>query len=91
MNKKQLAIIVVLFAIVGGGIGFLATDIATKKNEQKNPFFRVVEIGEFEDDPAVWGKNFPLQYDSYMRTVDLNQFLVCQVALIQEITFHKIS
>ena len=21
-------------------------------------------------DPAVWGKNFPLQYDDYQRTVD---------------------
>ncbi len=70
MNKKQMALIVVIFIIVGAGIGFLATDIAVKKSEQKNPFFRVVEISPLEDDPAVWGKNFPLQYDTYLRTVD---------------------
>lgn len=70
MNKKQLGLIVILFIIVGVGIGFLATNIATKKIEQKNPFFRVVEISPYEDDPAVWGKNFPLQYDTYLRTVD---------------------
>jgi nitrite reductase (cytochrome c-552) len=30
----------------------------------------VVELTDDTDDPAVWGKNFPLQYDSYLRTVD---------------------
>lgn len=70
MNKKQIALIVVAFIVIGAGIGFLATDIAAKKSEQKNPYFRVVEISPYEDDPAVWGKNFPLQYDTYLRTVD---------------------
>lgn len=71
MNKKKLAIIIIVFAIIGIGTGFLATDIAMKKSEERTPFFHVVEIGEFEDDPAVWGKNFPLQYDTYKRTVDM--------------------
>ena len=71
MDKKKLAIIVIVFAIIGIGTGFLATDIAMKKSEERTPFFHVVEIGEFEDDPAVWGKNFPLQYDTYKRTVDM--------------------
>jgi nitrite reductase (cytochrome c-552) len=30
----------------------------------------VVELTDDTDDPAIWGKNFPLQYDSYRRTVD---------------------
>ena len=25
------------------------------------------------DDPAVWGKNFPMQYDLYLRTVDMQR------------------
>jgi nitrite reductase (cytochrome c-552) len=29
-----------------------------------------VELTDEIDDPAVWGKNFPVQYDSYRRTVD---------------------
>ena len=40
------------------------------KQEAKNPFFRVVELTEETEDPAIWGKNFPLQYDDYRRTVD---------------------
>lgn len=71
MNKKKLAVIVIVFALIGIGTGFLATNIAMKKSEERTPYFHVVEIGEFEDDPAVWGKNFPLQYDTYKRTVDM--------------------
>lgn len=40
------------------------------KQEAKNPFFRVVELDDTISDPAIWGKNFPLQYDTYIRTVD---------------------
>jgi nitrite reductase (cytochrome c-552) len=30
----------------------------------------VVELTENTEDPAIWGKDFPLQYDDYRRTVD---------------------
>ncbi|MCG3133275.1 MAG: Cytochrome c-552 [Planctomycetes bacterium] len=49
----------------------VALDIAEKKSEAKAPFFRVVELTDDTEDPAVWGKNFPLQYDDYKRTVDM--------------------
>ncbi len=49
--------------------GLLIT-IFQHKQEAQNPFFRVVELDDATDDPAVWGKNFPLQYDSYLRTAD---------------------
>jgi nitrite reductase (cytochrome c-552) len=52
-----------------GGLALLV-NIFEHKQEAKNPFFRVVEITDDTDDPAVWGKNFPLQYDHYLRTVD---------------------
>jgi nitrite reductase (cytochrome c-552) len=29
-----------------------------------------VELDDNTEDPAIWGKNFPIQYDSYKRTVD---------------------
>lgn len=48
----------------------LLTNIMERKQEARNPFFRVVELTDDTDDPAVWGKNFPLQYDGYVRTVD---------------------
>ncbi|MBW3625339.1 MAG: ammonia-forming cytochrome c nitrite reductase subunit c552, partial [Armatimonadetes bacterium] len=34
------------------------------------PFYRVVELTDDITDPAVWGKNFPFQYDTYLKTVD---------------------
>lgn len=48
----------------------LLVNIMERKQEAKNPFFRVVELTDDTTDPAVWGKNFPVQYDSYRRTVD---------------------
>lgn len=69
-KKNKIILVIALFIIVGVGIGLLTADIARKRAEEKNPFFRVVEIGQLEEDPAVWGKNFPLQYDTYLRTVD---------------------
>jgi nitrite reductase (cytochrome c-552) len=48
----------------------LLTNIIERKNEARNPFYRVVELTDDTVDPEVWGKNFPLQYDGYKRTVD---------------------
>jgi nitrite reductase (cytochrome c-552) len=62
----------VAFAAFGAAILGLAllTNIMERKNEARNPFFRVVELTDDTVDPEVWGKNFPLQYDGYKRTVD---------------------
>ncbi len=48
----------------------LLVNIRTRMAEGKNPYPILVEITEETDDPAVWGRNFPQQYDSYRRTVD---------------------
>jgi nitrite reductase (cytochrome c-552) len=57
-------------ALVAAATAALLVDIASKKQEAKNPFFRVVELTDDTEDPAVWGRNFPYQYDGYRRTVD---------------------
>ena len=51
----------------------LLINIFEKKQEAKNPFFRVVELDDETEDPEVWGKNFPLQYDLYRKTVDMER------------------
>src|SRR5215216_5565598 len=48
----------------------LLINIFQRKQEARNPFFRVVELTDDTIDPAIWGKNFPLQYDGYVRTTD---------------------
>jgi nitrite reductase (cytochrome c-552) len=58
-------------AVVGAVlIALLLTNIFERKVESRNPFYRVVELTDTIDDPAVWGQNFPIQYDAYRRTVD---------------------
>src|ERR1051325_6295154 len=59
--------VAVLVTIVGVG---LLMNIFERKQEAKNPFYRVVELHDNTDDSAIWGKNFPLQYDDHKRAVD---------------------
>ena len=48
----------------------LLINIFERKQEARNAFYRVVDLNDEIEDPAIWGKNFPLQYDGYLRTVD---------------------
>ncbi len=61
---------VLLAALVSAGVTALLVNIFERKQEARNPFYRVVELTDDTEDPAIWGKNFPLQYDGYRRTVD---------------------
>jgi len=72
-RSRPIAVFTALIILAGAGamLGvILLVSIFQHKQEAKNPFFRVVELNDQIDDPAVWGKNFPLQYDDYRRTVD---------------------
>ncbi len=67
----KIVVIVAFAAFLAAILGVaLLTNIMERKQEARNPFFRVVELTDDTSDPAIWGKNFPLQYDSYKRTVD---------------------
>jgi nitrite reductase (cytochrome c-552) len=63
-----LTALVATLATIGGVA--LLINIFQRRQEGRNPFYRVVELTDETEDPAVWGKNFPLQYDDYKRTVD---------------------
>jgi len=69
---------VLVAAALVAGVGTLAlaallTNIFERQQEARNPFYRVVELTDTTTDPAVWGRNFPLQYDEYLRTVDMTR------------------
>ena len=57
-------------ALVAVGIAALLTNIFERKQEARDPYFRTAVITDTTEDPEVWGRNFPLQYDLYRRTVD---------------------
>jgi nitrite reductase (cytochrome c-552) len=72
-RERPLTVFSALVLLAAGGAIFgmlLLTSIFEHKQESRNPFFRVVELNDQTDDPAVWGKNFPMQYDGYRRTSD---------------------
>ena len=48
----------------------LLVNIFERKQEARAPFFLVASLSDTTEDPAVWGRNFPLQYDAYRRTTD---------------------
>jgi nitrite reductase (cytochrome c-552) len=70
-RRRRFFYIIVGAAVLATIVGVaLLINIFERKQEARNPFYRVVELTDDTDDPAVWGKNFPLQYDDYRRTVD---------------------
>jgi nitrite reductase (cytochrome c-552) len=69
-GPRALALAAIAAALVTLAVVALLLNIFERQQEARNPFYRVVELTDDTDDPAVWGKNFPQQYDGYRRTVD---------------------
>jgi nitrite reductase (cytochrome c-552) len=63
-------LVAIIAALAAVAIAALLVNIVQRQQEARNPFYRVVELNDETVDPAIWGKNFPLQYDGYRRTVD---------------------
>jgi nitrite reductase (cytochrome c-552) len=61
---------ILVVALLTCGVTFLLTTIIEHKQEEKNPWVRLVEVDQNTTDPAQWGKNWSRQYDGYLRTVD---------------------
>ncbi|HEX2219124.1 MAG TPA: hypothetical protein VHG35_09985, partial [Gemmatimonadales bacterium] len=68
---RWIVLAAVAAAVVTLGLAALLTTIVERKQEAGNPFYRVVELTDTTVDPAVWGRNFPQQYDDYLKTVDM--------------------
>lgn len=67
----------VLIALGAGIITFviamLLTDIFSKQQETTNSFTQVVDLDETTVDPAIWGQNFPVQYEAYKQTAEFTE------------------
>jgi len=70
LSARQAIALVSVAAIATAALTAFLVSIFEHKEEARNPFFRVVELTDETQDPSVWGKNFPVQYDLYQRTVD---------------------
>jgi nitrite reductase (cytochrome c-552) len=69
-RTRTIVIAAVVAALAAAGAAALLVNILERKQEARNPFYRVEPLTDETVDPAVWGRNFPHQYDDYKRTVD---------------------
>ncbi len=64
----RFIVAIIVTAGITAGIMALLTNIFERKQEAKNPYIRFIDVDESTTDPAVWGVNWPREYDSYLRT-----------------------
>ncbi len=70
-NRKQIVWLVGAFVIGGlviGAITFLLLSIQTRKDEALQYPLNLVHISDTELNPEVWGKNYPREYSSWLKT-----------------------
>ncbi|NLI18385.1 MAG: ammonia-forming cytochrome c nitrite reductase subunit c552 [Actinomycetales bacterium] len=66
-----LAVFFIAGALVTAGVLALLLNIFERRSEADVSFQRVVEIDDTVVDAAVWGQNFPIQYESFRRTAEM--------------------
>ncbi len=69
-SKPNYVGLVAIVAVLTFGVTALLMNVLQRKTEAKQTRFELVKLDEETTDPAVWGRNFPRQYDGYKRTVD---------------------
>ncbi len=70
-RSRQMLIYALVFfgaVLLTVGVAALLVNINQRQTEAQQSPLRIVEIGEDEIDPAVWGQNFPVQYEMFSRT-----------------------
>jgi nitrite reductase (cytochrome c-552) len=68
-RSKTFLVLIAAVAAVGGALAAaLLVSISERKQEARNEYVRLREVTEDTTDPAVWGANWPRQYDGYLRT-----------------------
>lgn len=55
-------------AVVTALVAALLVNISERKEEARNAYVELAMLTEDDTDPAIWGRNWPRQYDSYQRT-----------------------
>jgi len=69
MKKSRISIFIFLSTMISTVLILMFLfSIRERKQEALQYPFKVIEIGEYEIDPAIWGKNFPLEYDTFKKT-----------------------
>lgn len=67
-TKTLIGLTILLATLATVGVALLLINIIERRDEGEDQFYRVANLDENTVDPAIWGQNFPLQYDSYKST-----------------------
>ncbi len=70
-KRRNTALVIAAFVLGAVALVVIATlllNINTRKNEAAETTLKLVEIKDGETDPAVWGQNYPHEYDRFMMT-----------------------
>ncbi|MBU42117.1 MAG: nitrite reductase [Spirochaetaceae bacterium] len=73
LGNRGLWILLSAGFVVGLVLAFLIAEVAGRLQEEQQPYFQVVELDDSISDPSVWGENFPLHYEMYKRTTDMER------------------
>ncbi len=68
-----IVVAMVIAGVLTFAITALLVNIFERKQEARHPFVRVVDVTEIHSDPRPWGQNWPHQFDTYQRTVDITR------------------
>jgi nitrite reductase (cytochrome c-552) len=71
LNKRNLALIGGIFVVAAlafAGLAALLLNIRERKAEAREYPLNVVRVEANELDPDVWGRNFPREYDTFLKT-----------------------
>ena len=75
MKIKSILLLVLAVIVVTVAVTALLVNIFEHKQEEKTSYFRVAAIPDLEPDPAVWGRNFPAQYEAYGKTMHTGEMI----------------
>jgi len=68
-NSTLMAGVVILLALIAVVLlGLLAVSILERRWESQRPSLVLTPIADWEPDNAVWGQNYPREYESYLKT-----------------------
>jgi nitrite reductase (cytochrome c-552) len=71
VSRTRLLAMTIVTAILAIAVVALLVTIVEHKQETKSQFVRVTEVSDKVEDPAIWGKNFPAEYEGYRRTTEM--------------------
>ena len=72
-HKALIGLAVLAMALVAVSVAALLVNIAERRTEAQDTWFRVQEIDDRTVDAELWGRNWPMQFDLYKRTLEMDE------------------